>query len=138
MKHLIAVVISIAACLLSNAQFVQHISDMKPRGEWENVAIEKIADDSLCTTFLIWVKGGVKHHFHASHTESVYVISGSGTMDLGNEQKEINAGDYILIPKGTVHAVVAKEPLQILSTQTPQWLTDDRKFVEPLRRPAKD
>lgn len=136
MKLLIAAMISCCAC--AQAQFIQQIPAMAPKGEWENIAIEKIADDSLCTTFIIWVRGGVKHHFHAAHTESVYVISGSGTMELGDEQKEIKAGDYILIPKGVIHAVVAKEPLQILSTQTPQWITDDRKFVEPLRRPSKD
>ena len=120
----------------SFAQLTKNIPTHQPKGEWENISVEKIADDSLCSTFLLWIKSGVKHHFHAAHTECVYIISGSGSMDWNDQSLEIAAGDYILIPKGTVHAVMAKEPMQVLSIQTPQWSTDDRKFVEPIRRPS--
>jgi mannose-6-phosphate isomerase-like protein (cupin superfamily) len=119
----------------SFAQKVENVPNIKPGPEWENVEIKKIADDSLCSTFHIWIKGGVKHHFHTSHTECIYVLEGEGEMDYGDQKFSVKAGDYITIPKGVVHAVVAKTPLHVLSIQTPQWITDDRKFVEPIRRP---
>jgi mannose-6-phosphate isomerase-like protein (cupin superfamily) len=119
----------------------QHFTDLKsrnPKGEWENVSVEKIADDSLSTTFMLWIRGGVKHHFHETHTESVFILEGEGRMDLGDKSFDVKAGDYILIPRNTVHAVTATSTLKVLSIQTPRWVVEDRKFVEPIRRPHNE
>jgi hypothetical protein len=32
---------------------------------------------------------------------------------------------------------VAEKPMRVLSIQTPQWVVDDRKFVNPIRRPEE-
>lgn len=121
--------------------FSQHIGDLpgrKPSGEFENVSVEKIADDSLSTAFIIWIRGGIKHHLHETHTESVYVLEGNGVMDSGDKSFNIKAGDYILIPKNTIHSVTAESTMKVLSIQTPQWTTDDRKFLPPARRPHNE
>src|SRR6516225_3796313 len=46
--------------------------------------------------------GNVPKHTHRGSDEIQYVISGSGTFWLGNEQRQIHPGDLIIIPKGTV------------------------------------
>jgi Uncharacterized conserved protein, contains double-stranded beta-helix domain len=45
--------------------------------------------------------GNVPKHTHRDSDEIQYVISGSGTFWLGDEQRQIHAGDLIIIPKGT-------------------------------------
>lgn len=121
-----------------HAQHVPALDKKKPGEDWDNIFIEKIADDSSCTSFHIWIKGGVKHHFHASHTECIYIIEGEGTMELGEAIFPVKPGDFIQVPKGQVHAVTASKPLHVISIQTPQWTTDDRKFVQPIRRPHNE
>jgi len=120
------------------AQLVPDLIHSKPKENWENVDIQKIADDSLCTSFSIWIKSGVKHHFHETHTECIYVLEGTGEMELGDSKFTVKAGDFIQVPAKTPHAVVATSPMHVLSIQTPQWKTDDRKFIEPIRRPHNE
>ncbi len=103
----------------------------------EAIHVEKLATDSLASTFMIWIKEGVKAHFHASHTEYVYVLEGEGSMMLGEEEVMIQPGQLIYIPVGTVHSAVVKagSELKVLSVQTPEFKGQDRVFIEPYRRP---
>jgi quercetin dioxygenase-like cupin family protein len=120
------------------AQKVDNLPERQPDKIEENIHVEKIADDSLCTAFLIWINIGVKQHFHTTHTESIYVIEGSGEMELDGEIFAVKACDYILIPTGKVHAVTATMPMKVLSIQTPRWVMDDRKFVTPGKKPHNE
>ncbi len=99
-----------------------------------SIAVEKIADDSLSTSFLIWIEEGVKRHFHTSHTEHVTVLEGTGEMELNDSLFIVKPGDFLLIPKGTPHAVKALSPMKVLSIQTPRWTTEDRVFLPVMRR----
>jgi len=99
-----------------------------------SVAVEKIADDSLSTSFLIWIEEGVKRHFHTSHTEHVTILEGTGEMELGDSLFIVKPGDFLLIPRGTPHAVVAMTPLKVISIQTPRWTSEDRIFLPVMRR----
>jgi mannose-6-phosphate isomerase-like protein (cupin superfamily) len=121
------------ASLPSGAQHIDLYARHAP-DDWQSVSVEKIADDSLSTTFLIWVRGGVKKHFHQTHTEHVTVIEGSGEMTLGDSTFIVKPGDFLLIPKGTPHAVAAITPMKVLSIQTPRWTTEDRVFIPAIRR----
>lgn len=89
--------------------------------------------DSACSSFLICVPSGVPPHFHAHHTEHVSVLAGEGTMRLGDSTFTVAAGTSIVIPKGTVHAVVttSSDPLRVISVQAPYFDGTDRVFVDP-------
>jgi mannose-6-phosphate isomerase-like protein (cupin superfamily) len=89
--------------------------------------------DSACSSFLICVPRSVPPHFHVHHTEHVSVLSGEGTMRLGDSTFTVAAGRSIVIPKGTVHAVVTTsiEPLRVISVQAPYFDGTDRVFVDP-------
>jgi mannose-6-phosphate isomerase-like protein (cupin superfamily) len=71
--------------------------------------------------------GNVPRHTHRGSDEIQYVISGTGTFWLGNEQRQIHPGDLIIIPKGTVHA--GSEPtsgeFKVLSIKLPPQAPDD-------------
>jgi mannose-6-phosphate isomerase-like protein (cupin superfamily) len=123
----------ILASLFSHAQRIDLYARHAP-ADWQNVAVERIADDSLSTSFLIWIREGVKKHFHQTHTEHVTIIEGTGEMTLNDSTFIVKPGDFLLIPQGTPHAVVAHSPMKVLSIQTPRWTTEDRVFVPAIRR----
>ncbi len=75
--------------------------------------------------------GNVPKHTHTDANEFQYVISGSGTFWLGDQQRDIHAGDLIIIPKGTVHAgsVVSSGELKVLAIKMPPQASGDLHLV---------
>jgi quercetin dioxygenase-like cupin family protein len=75
--------------------------------------------------------GNVPKHYHVGSNEIQYVISGSGTFWLGNEQHQIHPGDLIIIPKGTVHAgnVATNGEFKVLSIKLPPQAPGDMHMV---------
>ena len=108
-----------------------NIEGFQPEMAYENVHIHQLDEDSLASTFIIWVKNGVAEHYHAEHTEVVYVIEGRGTMTLGRSTLELQPGDYIFIPKATPHSVevTSEVPMKVISIQTPYFDGTDRHLV---------
>jgi quercetin dioxygenase-like cupin family protein len=47
--------------------------------------------------------GGPPPHIHSREDESFYVVSGNLEMVLGDSTYEAKAGDFVFIPRGTVH-----------------------------------
>lgn len=97
-----------------------------PVDEYENVSIRNIKQDSLGSTFLIWVKKSVANHYHNHHIEGIYVLSGKGQMNLDDKTFPIRPGDYVLIPMKAVHGVrvTSKQPLKVISIQSPKFTSD--------------
>ena len=75
--------------------------------------------------------GNVPKHTHMGSDEIQYVISGSGTFWLGNEQRSIHAGDLIIVPKGTAHAgsEATSGELKVLSIKLPPQASGDMQMV---------
>ena len=122
--------------LVCFSQDLRSLKKMEPSDNFENIYAEKISEDSLQSSFVIWVKSGVKQHFHAEHTENIYVISGKATMTLADSTFTIRKGDLLTIPKGTPHSVTkvfGRKPLQVLSIQSPLFDGSDRIFIETIQ-----
>lgn len=114
-------------------QNIALIKDLNPPKDFENIHVQQISSDSLQTSFVIWVKQGVKNHFHVEHTENIYVLSGRAEMTLGAETFTIRKGDYITVPKGVHHSVTkvfGRKPLKVLSIQSPRFSGADRVFAD--------
>jgi len=96
------------------------------------VHVLPLSHDSLSSSFLVWVKLEVKPHYHATHTETVYILEGKGDMLLGEQVMPVRAGELVVIPKNTVHAVrvKGKKPLKVLSIQAPYFDGKDRVFTD--------
>jgi quercetin dioxygenase-like cupin family protein len=105
--------------------------DIQPKKEFDNILVEKIFEDSLQSTFVIWVKKNVPKHYHEYHTEYIQVLRGKAIMLIGDEKRIIKKGDFIIIPKGKIHAVlkVKRGPLKVVSVQAPKF-DGERVFVE--------
>lgn len=100
--------------------------------DYPNTYVKKVAEDSLQSIFIIWIKHSVKPHYHATHTEYVEILSGKGRMTLNGETFIVHKHDKIVIPKGSVHSVVNlhHHPLKVLSIQCPLY-DGDRIAIEP-------
>ena len=110
---------------------VSHSDDFSAE-DYDNIKVEKIQGDSLASSFMIWVKDTVKTHKHERHSEHVYVLEGQGTFYLHNQKYEVGPGDVIFIPHNTWHAVkvVSKEPMKVISVQSPGFYGKDRIFKD--------
>lgn len=131
----IGIFLFVFACLehYSYSQTVRALKHIKAPEHFDNVHAMKMAEDSLQSSFLIWVKSHVKGHFHLKHTENIVVLEGKALMRLGNDTLRVKPGDYLNIPKTTPHAVIkvlSKKPLKVLSIQAPAFDGTDRVFIE--------
>ena len=131
MKNLfVSLFLTIAS--FSYGQNFKHLEELQADSLYENVCVKKIDSDSLVSNFVIWIKKDVKAHKHLVHSETIIVLDGTGTMMLGDKKIEIKKGDYIFVPRNTVHSVLvtSKDPLKVISIQAPEFKGDDRIFVE--------
>ena len=88
------------ACpILIVGQNTSELKDILPDKAFDNVYSKKIADDSLQSSFIIWVKKDVLEHYHQTHTENIYVLEGKAKMTINGQNLIIKKGDYFLIKK---------------------------------------
>lgn len=98
-----------------------------PAGESFAVAAVLEARDLSVATAT--VRGTLPAHIHRRHAETVYVLSGTARMRLGDKWHELVPGQLVHVPPGTVHAVVSREGASVLSIFTPPFDGEDREFV---------
>ena len=117
---------------LGYTQNLIQLAKLKPQGTFDNVKVQKIYSDKHTSSFVIWIKKGVKAHKHIRHTEQVYILGGKASMRLNDKTFTVKKGDWIAIPEGSIHAVTvtSRKPLQVFSIQTPEFLGKDRVFVK--------
>lgn len=80
--------------------------------------------------------GGPPLHVHDTEEEAFYVLSGRGIFLVGDERRELGPGDFVLVPRGTPHALarVGDEELRMLVIVSPAGF--EQFFVEVERREA--
>jgi quercetin dioxygenase-like cupin family protein len=74
------------------------------------------------------VEPGNRQPPHSHPPQQVYVITrGSGTMQVGGEEREVSAGHMVFIPPGTEHGIVntGEETLTYISAATPAFPVTD-------------
>ena len=114
-------------------QNTTELKDISPDKGFDNVYSKKITDDSLQSSFIIWVKKDVLEHYHKTHTENIYVLEGKAKMTINGQNLIIKKGDFLNIPMGTKHAVIkvlSRKPLKVLSIQSPQFDGTDRIIIK--------
>ncbi len=126
----IAIIAFLISFIAMHGQNQVNLMDLNFEGN-KNIEVVKLKSAAESSSFCIQIKDQVKKHFHATHTESIYVLSGSGILLLNSDTLRIKPGDFIEIPPKTIHAVWVKseEPLRVLSVQAPEFLGKDRHFV---------
>lgn len=131
-KFLFILFASLFIVQLGYTQNLIQLAKLKPQGAFDNVKVQKIYGDKHTSSFVIWIKKGVKAHKHIRHTEQVYILGGKATMRLNDKTFKVKKGDWIAIPEGSVHAVTvtSRKPLHVFSIQAPEFLGKDRVFIK--------
>lgn len=115
----------------SSAQTAVQLSSIQPDTSFTNIHVQKLASDSLVSSFLVWVKDSVTVHKHAFHSETLLILEGKGILTVGDQRLKVKAGDFINVPTSSWHSLVvtSRKPLKALSIQAPQFLGKDRLFM---------
>jgi len=71
-------------------------------------------------------------HYHDESEEIYYFLSGSGHMQLGDEELDVGPGDAVFIPPGTVHQTwnTGNEKLVFLCLCAPPYEHEDTELVD--------
>lgn len=112
------------------AQSKRNLNDLSFNPQEAGIQTHRLYDDSLSSSFLIYVRDSVPEHFHRDHAEQVFILEGEAEMMLGEKQFRVIPGDIIYIPRNTTHKVkvLSSKPLKLLSFQAPFFDGKDRVF----------
>jgi mannose-6-phosphate isomerase-like protein (cupin superfamily) len=72
-------------------------------------------------------------HYHRTTEELYFFTAGTGRMLLGDEEREVRAGDCVVIPPGVEHKLIntGTEPLVLLCACAPAYSDEDTVLTEP-------
>src|SRR5512133_4372280 len=78
------------------------------------------------------VGGRTVAHYHGVAEELYFFTAGRGRMTLGDEEREVTAGDCVVIAPGQIHSLVntGAEPLVLLCCCAPAYSHEDTVLVE--------
>jgi mannose-6-phosphate isomerase-like protein (cupin superfamily) len=71
--------------------------------------------------------GATAEHYHRESEELYFFTSGTGRLRVDEDQRDVRAGDCVVIPPGSVHKLVntGGEPLRLLCCCAPAYSDDD-------------
>jgi len=77
------------------------------------------------------VGGRTIAHYHRVAEELYFFTAGQGRLTLGGDEREVVAGDCVVIPPGQVHGLVntSDEPLVLLCCCAPAYSHEDTVLV---------
>ena len=85
---------------------------------WGSYRVLDVSENSLTVKVTLKPCLGMNYHSHERRDEVWTVISGSGTVLIDGEEKDIHIGDIINLPVGVKHTVCASDSgLQIIEVQ---------------------
>ena len=76
--------------------------------------------------------GSTTPHHHVETEEIYYVLSGQGSLRVGNETRQVGAGDAVAIPPGASHQITntGTEVLKFLCCCAPGYEHEDTVLEE--------
>lgn len=78
---------------------------IRPPEQFDNVFVIPVHADQDCRTLLVWVKQEIAGEVHLSEVEKFLVLEGTCMIDVEGTQYNLQAGDYMSIPKYRNHTV---------------------------------
>jgi quercetin dioxygenase-like cupin family protein len=84
--------------------------------------------------------GGPPPHLHHFEDESFYILEGSATFQAGGQTIHVKPGDFVHIPRGTVHSIKNEGtvPARALVIISPAGPTGMQQFFEESFTPTTD
>lgn len=72
--------------------------------------------------------GETERHWHRDSEEFYFILAGVGVMEIDGDEREVGAGDAILIPAGAWHQIRATADLRFLCCCAPPYRHVDTFF----------
>ncbi|HSE35847.1 MAG TPA: cupin domain-containing protein [Blastocatellia bacterium] len=74
----------------------------------------------------------VTPHHHREIEEIYYLVSGRGVMTVGDEMREVSAGDAVYVPRGLRHTLrnTGSEPILLILVCGPAFFYEDQVFQD--------
>lgn len=71
-------------------------------------------------------------HHHREIEEIYYVVSGSGLMTVGDDTREVSAGDAVYVPRGCRHTLrnTGSETIKLILVCGPAFFYEDQVFED--------
>jgi mannose-6-phosphate isomerase-like protein (cupin superfamily) len=72
-------------------------------------------------------------HYHVVTEEIYFFTAGSGRMRLGDEERDVRAGECVVIPPGIEHKLTntGDVPMKLLCCCAPAYSHEDTVLTEP-------
>lgn len=111
---------------------VREAIQKNPLGAEEKTKLVPFFENADHTVNLIQTRGAVPAHHHAEHDEMVMILEGQGTFTIEGQNREVVAGDILIIPRGAVHSFVHQGDgiTAVVSVFSPKFDPKDRIMVE--------
>ena len=76
--------------------------------------------------------GATAEHYHRVTEELYLITAGTGRLRIGDEEREVVAGDCAVIPPGARHKIwnTGEEPLKIVCACAPAYSHEDTVLTE--------
>ena len=76
--------------------------------------------------------GATQEHYHRKAEELYVFTEGQGRVRVGDEERDVRAGDTVVLPPGTTHKVwnTGDGPLRLLCCCAPAYSDDDTVITE--------
>ncbi len=118
---------------------VSRLDDIEPFTTLDGSSIRELAGPSSgpaanqsLAEATIPVGGATAAHYHPEAEEFYFLTAGRGRMRIGEEEREVAAGDCIVIPPGAPHKLsnTGAEPLVLLCCCAPAYRHEDTVLLE--------
>ncbi len=85
-------------------------------------------DGGVANVHVVRVTRG-SSHYHLAYDEVYYVLSGRGTLAIGDDEHELRPGSVAVIPRGLRHSLEADpgDTLEFIIFGTPAVAVDDER-----------
>jgi mannose-6-phosphate isomerase-like protein (cupin superfamily) len=117
---------------------VDNLSDVEAFTTLDGSTIREVAgpatgsaDNQSLAEATVPAGGETAEHYHRETEEIYFFTAGAGRMRLGDEEREVAAGDTVVIPPGVRHKLWAGgEELKLLCCCSPAYSHDDTVLTE--------
>lgn len=118
---------------------VGHLDDVDPFITLDGSEIRELAgrvslparNQSLAEA-TVPVGGATTEHYHRVTEELYFFTAGRGRLRVDSEEREVRAGDCVVLPPGAVHKLwnTGDEPLRLLCCCAPAYTHEDTVLTE--------
>lgn len=99
---------------------------------WGNYLVMDVEEASMTVKVTLLPGHKMNYHRHEHRDEVWNIIEGKGHVIVDGVEREVKAGDVIMLPKGTKHTIIADTKLKVMEIQIGDSISVEDKIKENL------